>query len=322
MEKYLLLDDIRDCQMTFNITKNSIYLLNDWDIVRNYDEFINYILKNGLPSVISFDHDLGLEEWKDIEYSNYTVSNLGNIKNKKTNKYIRPFKNNSGLYVLLTINNIRKTVSVHRLVAKTFIPNPENKPQVNHIDGNRWNNNIENLEWCTQSENIKHSHEFLNRNFYAYGENHANSKKVSKYTMENEYICTYGSCHEASRQNNILFTNIAKCARGSRKSAGGFIWKYDDNEITEESKIKFISKKDRKYKNRFYIPENNTEKTGNDCAKWLLEYCYENDLKLPQCMVHSANPVGADNIRKTLELYTTLIMGNINLEVNASDKIK
>ena len=61
MEKYLLLDDIRDCQMTFNITKNSIYLLNDWDIVRNYDEFINYILKNGLPSVISFDHDLAQE---------------------------------------------------------------------------------------------------------------------------------------------------------------------------------------------------------------------------------------------------------------------
>ena len=115
--------------MTFNITKNSIYLLNDWDIVRNYDEFINYILKNGLPSVISFDHDLADEHYVPSEY---------------------------------------------------------------------WDN-------------------------------------------------------------------------------------YDLSKEFQES-------------------QSYREKTGNDCAKWLLEYCYENDLKLPQCMVHSANPVGADNIRKTLKL--------------------
>ena len=64
------------------------------------------------------------------------------------------------------------------------------------------------------------------------------------------------------------------------------------------------------------------EKTGYECAIWLLEYCYENNLKLPQCMVHSANPVGADNIRKTLELYATLIVGNIRLESKISDNIK
>lgn len=129
MEKYLLLDDIRDCEMTFNITRNPIYLLNDWNIVRNYSEFVNYILSNGLPSVISFDHDLADEHYVPCEY-------------------------------------------------------------------------------------------------------------------------------------------------------------WDNYELSKE----------------FQESQSYREETGNDCAKWLLQYCQVNNLELPKCLVHSANPVGADNIRKTLNL--------------------
>lgn len=136
--KYLLLDDIRDAETTFNWTKNTIYSLNEWDLVLNYTEFVKYIEINGLPDVISFDHDLADEHYVPQEY------------------------------------------------------------------------------W-------------------------------EPYEKSAEY------------QSN------------------------------------------QKY----------TEKTGNDCAKWLVEYCINNKLDLPKCLVHSANPIGADRIRKTLLDFDKYKINNI-----------
>jgi len=113
------------------------------------------------------------EEWSEISgYEGYyEVSNLGSIrsieryvnsKNRslalKRAKSIKTSKRGDYISVNLTRENKQKTFSVHRLVALTFIPNPENKLEVNHIDGNKLNNSINNLEWCTRSENEIHSY--------------------------------------------------------------------------------------------------------------------------------------------------------------------
>ena len=105
-----------------------------------------------------------IELWKDIpEYEGlYQISNLGNIKNinyrntKKERKMKCHINKNGYVYAVLRKNKMSKTYLVHRLVAKVFIPNPENKICVNHIDCNRHNNNINNLEWYTHKENINY----------------------------------------------------------------------------------------------------------------------------------------------------------------------
>ena len=110
-----------------------------------------------------------MEKWKDIEdyEGRYQISNLGRVKSlkRKTFRYIRessiimkPLKGD-GRYFQISLwkNGKDKKMYIHRLVGIYFIPNPDNKPQVNHTDGNRLNNHVKNLEWSTGSENIKHA---------------------------------------------------------------------------------------------------------------------------------------------------------------------
>ena len=99
-------------------------------------------------------------EWKLIEGfgGTYSVSNYGDVKNNRTGKLMKPRKNEKGyLHIGLTKNGKQKCMRVHRLVAQAFIPNPENKPQVNHIDFDRENNCVSNLEWVTNQENTQYS---------------------------------------------------------------------------------------------------------------------------------------------------------------------
>ena len=101
-------------------------------------------------------------EWRNIvidnEITNYEVSNIGDIRNKTTNKILSPYTDKDGYkHVTISINGKNHHLSIHRAVAIAFIPNPENKPQVNHINGVKSINVVNNLEWATNSENTKHA---------------------------------------------------------------------------------------------------------------------------------------------------------------------
>ncbi len=195
------------------------------------------------------------EIWKDIEgyEGKYQVSNLGGVRSldRKIGNYFRkgkvlkPRACRNG-YLLVNLYNkysIREAKLVHRLVANAFILNQKNKLEVNHIDGNKHNNTIENLEWCTSSENKKHAirtglkpERFKGqfgkgKNNWMYrrrGKDNPCSKIVIQYNREMNRIAEYGSTCEAERKTGICSTNIAKCCRGGAKTAGGYIWRYKE----------------------------------------------------------------------------------------------
>ena len=102
--------------------------------------------------------DFETEQWRAVEgYPGYEVSNLGRVKGH--GKIMKPYKHRV-TYKMVDLYKSGKRVArgmVHRMVANAFIPNPDNKPEVNHIDGNKHNNDISNLEWCTHHENMSHA---------------------------------------------------------------------------------------------------------------------------------------------------------------------
>lgn len=150
----------------------------------------------------------------------YQVSNLGNVRKTKNKRILKPFDTGRGyLNVKLSKNNIAKTVSVHRLVAKAFIPNLNNLEQVNHKDENKKNNNVNNLEWCTH----KYNQNYGTRKIIVAKKKF---KEVNQYNLDGSFIRSWISITETSRQLKIKDSNIIAVCKGKRKSAGGYIWKY------------------------------------------------------------------------------------------------
>lgn len=169
------------------------------------------------------------ELWKDIKgYEGlYQVSNLGRIKNKRTSRKIS-LRRERYLSVYLYKNGVRKYEKVHRLVAITFIPNTNKKSQVNHIDGNRYNNVVENLEWCTPRENALHAME--NKLFNINGliqEN--NKKKIKVIKISNGTI--YESINECARQNNTKASYIYRVCQGKRNHHRGERYSFYDYKV-------------------------------------------------------------------------------------------
>lgn len=167
-------------------------------------------------------------EWRDVpDYEDrYRVNNLGQIQNKKTGLYLKYSTNSGGYSVVYLYGEChkRKGFKVHRIVCTAFKGNPENLPQVNHINMNKKDNRIDNLEWCTQSYNIKHS--FVNG-----GREHnkkmllmATHKEVLCKDMEGNVIKKYFSLSEASRETGCNISNISACCHGKIKSLGGYRW--------------------------------------------------------------------------------------------------
>lgn len=169
-----------------------------------------------------------MEEWKKIDnFPNYEISNFGNVRNIKRNKEISAIYDKNGYKKVHLFNNGKdKMLFVHRLVAKAFIPNPENKPTVNHIDGNTSNSNINNLEWATFSEQQLHSIYVLgNKNIITDKCRIAGINK-RKRPVKREDGTIYESIVEASLNNNVSETNIRKCCIGERERAAGYRWEY------------------------------------------------------------------------------------------------
>ena len=175
-----------------------------------------------------------MEKWKEIEgYPDYMVSDKGNIMSLKHGKTkLLKLKTNSFNYhtVGLFANNKRKSFLVHRLVACAFIHNPKNKPCINHKDGNKKNNCVSNIEWCTNKENNFHRYRVLgqkNALLGKTGDKCVLSKKIYQINKDtNEIIAVFSGAHEAARIINGHSSNISSCASGRLKTANGYKWRW------------------------------------------------------------------------------------------------
>lgn len=179
------------------------------------------------------------EIWKDIKgYEGlYQVSNLGRIKSlprDTNNQYkngliMKPYNCLGYLKIQLRKNGNYKWFCVHRLVAMAFLKNYNSKLQVNHKNGNKDDNNLENLEMVTASENQLHSYRVL-KNIPSmknrFGNKHVAAKAIYQFDKNNIFIKKWSSIIEAAKTLNICACNITDCAKGNRKTAGGFVWKY------------------------------------------------------------------------------------------------
>lgn len=177
-----------------------------------------------------------MEIWKTINnYPNYQVSNLGNVRSvyvstDKNNRYFKKNKTNimyrqlrprydkdGYIMVCLYKDKKYKNFRLHRLIAEMFIPNPNNYPEVNHEDGNKQNNCVDNLKWCTTSENQLHSCYVLKNNI----------KSVVQYDLNGNFIKKWESIRHASRCLNIPHNGIVANCKGKQKTSGGYTWKYE-----------------------------------------------------------------------------------------------
>lgn len=171
------------------------------------------------------------EEWRDIKGfgNNYQVSNLGRVRHKKNGIKQLPI---GGKYIRVGLYDPdlgkQRNMRVHRLVAEAFMQNPNNYPEVNHIDENKYNNCVTNLEWCTREQNIEHS---INTGTFKV-------RKVCQCDMKGNLINIFDSASEAERATGIPRTHICKVAleRPGHKSARGYLWVEYNKWLTLNSK--------------------------------------------------------------------------------------
>lgn len=165
------------------------------------------------------------------DFPNYYVSKCGKVYSVHINKVKTPGFNKKG-YLQLTVhrNNKQYTRKVHRLVAETFIPNPENKPQVNHKhpDGDKTRNTVENLEWATNKENINHAYDVLGVKHNFKGKA-LNARKINQYDKQGNFIKSWNCIKDIDEEIKLgASKNISAVCNGKLKSAYGFIWKYTE----------------------------------------------------------------------------------------------
>ena len=176
---------------------------------------------------------LGLydREWVEIKNADYPVfiSNKGDIISfgrYDSGYLIRPcFRPNFYPVVTIRINGIKRARLLHRLLAECFIPNPDNKPQVNHIDGDKWNYSLDNLEWVTDQENKIHAHKSGLINIKRNSDCRL-SKPIIQLTKTGEFVREWPCTEEIIRVMKFDGPHIRQCANGIRKSANGFKWAF------------------------------------------------------------------------------------------------
>lgn len=176
------------------------------------------------------------EEWRDVVGFEglYCVSNMGRCASLRSGemRLINPRKNPAGyMRIAIHVRPMNKQFMVHRLVAETFIPNPNNLPFVNHKDENTSNNSVDNLEWCDRRYNntygtaLSRAHETRKKNGHA--------RTVYQYDLDGNYIAEYSSAYKAFQETGVNKAVLYGCLVGDKISAGGFFFVRDKSEIPQ-----------------------------------------------------------------------------------------
>lgn len=163
--------------------------------------------------------------WEKIIFegkeTDYSVSDNGEVRKDTTNYILSQSCQQGYMHVTLLISGKQKRMRVHRLVAEAFIPNPENKPYVNHIDSIRSHNYVDNLEWVTPAENSQHA--------AASGSMGKRGKPVVQYNLSGDRMVVFPSAMEAERQTGTPQSKITMCCQRKRETANDYQWRYEDD---------------------------------------------------------------------------------------------
>lgn len=185
----------------------------------------------------------GSEEWRDIEGFEgiYQISDCGRVKSLERvvpwgngtrhikERYLKPDtkKNRYQFFHLHPGDGTEKCEHAHRLVAQAFIPNPLHKKYVNHIDGNKLNNCVSNLEWVTSSENQIHAYNVLKRTReHPIGWDNKLAKNIVQLNLDGTLVKIWASSCDFQRLTGKSESNVRRCLTGKQKTAYGFKWKY------------------------------------------------------------------------------------------------
>lgn len=194
------------------------------------------------------EYEMMREIWKDVPgwEGVYQVSNRGRMKSFKADPSgkVMSLRNKTGDYIRIVLQKRgrkQETVLVHRLVANVFIPNPLNLPVVNHKDGNKQNNSASNLEWCTNSYNVRHS---INMHpmqcvSMVYYNKFERPKSIAQIDKDGNILAVYWSARMAQVSTGICSRNILQVANRTpfnkkgqtRKTAGGYVWRFESEVI-------------------------------------------------------------------------------------------
>lgn len=173
------------------------------------------------------------------DYPDYTIETDGRVYSKIRHRWLKATLGDNGYYgIELRNNEGHKRLSIHRLVALTYIPNPNHFPFVNHKDEVKTNNNVNNLEWCTHQYNITYGSVQDRKTMHtdyskaSYKENAIKNGKsvcraVSRFTKEGKYLDSFESARDAARQLGFTSYHITECCKEKRKTSNGFIWRYE-----------------------------------------------------------------------------------------------
>lgn len=195
------------------------------------------LLKDGFRDVVGASGFYMVNENGVVISLPFTAINNGH-KMKTSACVLTQYTNKKGYVVVKLSHPKRRPYAVHRIVANAFIPNPENKPYIDHIDGNPQNNNITNLRWCTHKENMNNPIT-LNRlyNSKAGVKCYSLMKSIVQFDINGNFINRYKSVQDAALKTGLNSSHISSVARGNRKTSGGYIWEYDNEDSYSKLKI-------------------------------------------------------------------------------------